>query len=78
MVGMARRLRISGWARIFERSMTALARSGIKAARKSVRQTLKPVTPKKRPVAAKPQPAAAKIAKPAKLANSSEIGRAHV
>ena len=72
MVGMAKRLRISGWARVFERSMTALARSGMKAARKSVRQTLKPVTPKKRPATAKPRPAQAKPAKPAKLANSAE------
>ena len=68
MVCMAKRLRISGLARVFERSMTALARSGMKAARKSVRQALKPVMPTKRLAAAKPPPAGAKPAKPAKRA----------
>jgi len=60
---MVKRLRTASWARVFERSMTALARSGLKAARQTVRQALKATPPKKR-VAAK----ASKPAKPTKPA----------
>ena len=62
---MAKRLRTSGWARIFKRSMTVLARSGMKAARQSVRQALKPAPLKKPASANKLRRLAAKPTTPA-------------
>lgn len=78
MARMAKRLRITGWARIFNRNMAALTRSGLKAARKSVRQALKPAPLKKRVATAKNRPLAEKAAKPKATASvSQEAGWTH-
>lgn len=56
MTRMAKRLRMAGWARVFERSMSAIASSGLRATQRSVRQALKPMPVKLRvkPVKLKP------------------------
>ena len=53
MARMAKRLRVASWARAFERSMAALARSGLRATQRSVRQAMKPTPVKKRAAPAK-------------------------
>ena len=69
MARMAKRLRMAGWARAFERSMTAIASSGLRATQRSVRQVLKPMPVKNQVKAGKAKPP---LVQPASVAGDGD------